>query len=115
MIIRSRGKDGHRMESAVAYKRRMKREKDAELARAAVKDRHIDGKVQRMIEQGQAAVERHLVGECGHWIELRETANDGREKFAVVDPAGNLITFIWGKAAAEAAVHQLIEKGAISR
>jgi hypothetical protein len=68
-----------RQESTVAYIRRRKLEKDADLSRAAVKDRRKIVEVQKMIDQEQAAIERHLVGESGHWIEPRETAGDGHQ------------------------------------
>jgi hypothetical protein len=68
----------------------------------------------------QAAAEaeepkRHLVGDKGHFLVLHERGNDGREKWAIHNPAGETQGFIWGRGAAEAAIKQLIEEGVISR
>ena len=60
-------------------------------------------------------VEKHLIGDQGHWIVLRERAGDGREKWAIHNPAGETQGFIWGRGAAEAACKQLIEEGRITR
>ncbi len=58
-------------------------------------------------------MEVHEVGEYGHCIGLVETANDDRQKWAIYDPHGMLVTMEWGREAAERACHQLIETGAI--
>lgn len=57
--------------------------------------------------------ERILVGERGGWLELREIAGDGRERWAVCDANGNFQGVKWGKAAAEAEAERLIGVGKI--
>jgi hypothetical protein len=60
-------------------------------------------------------IERHMIGDQGHWIALNELGGDGREKWAIHNPAGEPQGFIWGRGAAEAACKQLIEEGRITR
>jgi hypothetical protein len=55
------------------------------------------------------------VGDQGHTIRLRDRDNDGREKFAIFDPWGELVTCVWGRAEARAACRELIKTGAIVR
>jgi hypothetical protein len=56
---------------------------------------------------------RHLVGEEGFWIEPRGIGGDGREKFAIFSPNGELLGMKWGKDAAETAVHELMTTGSM--
>ena len=49
------------------------------------------------------------------WIECREVANDGREKWAVYSPTGARLTSVWGKDKAEAACKEYLETGTITR
>lgn len=90
--------------------------KQARLQRAAVKDRCASNEVRRMIEQTeQKEIAREVVGSAGHWIEEYEPpAGDGRQRYRVFDPNGNLLTTKWGKPAAEAAVMELITTGKIT-
>ncbi len=59
--------------------------------------------------------EVELVGDVGYFIELLAIGNDGRQKWAVCDAAGERVTAVWGKAEALAACNELITKGAITR
>jgi hypothetical protein len=56
-------------------------------------------------------VARELVGDAGYWLEERETGGDGRKKFAIYSPAGELLGMKWGKSQAEAAVAELASTG----
>jgi hypothetical protein len=54
-------------------------------------------------------VERIWVGDRGYWIEKHgEPAGDGRQKFLVWSPEGELLSMIWGKDAAERAAESEI-------
>ena len=61
----------------------------------------------------------HMAGttECigEGWIECREVANDGREKWAVYSPTGVRLTALWGRDKAEAACKEYLELGTITR
>ena len=57
---------------------------------------------------------RDLIGDGGHWVEQVETGNDGREKFAIYDPAGTLLGMRWGRDKAEQAIDELVSTGAMS-
>ena len=77
-----------------------KRQYDAEMARHRGR-----GAVLRAIEEDEP-VARELVGNTGHWIEERERGNDGRVKFAVFSPDGELLCMKWGKDTCERAAKQ---------
>lgn len=57
--------------------------------------------------------ERILYGERGGWLELRERAGDGRERWAICDANGTFQGVKWGKEAAEAEAERLIALGKI--
>ena len=72
--------------------------------------------IRRMAEKATSnPIERHLVGDRGHWIEHHSTAGDGREQWKLFSPEGELLGYAWGKQKAEAAIHELIETGSITR
>jgi hypothetical protein len=58
--------------------------------------------------------ERHLVGDAGHWIQLRDIGNDGRERWALYEPNGDHLRNIWGKERAEQAALEHATTGKIS-
>jgi hypothetical protein len=66
--------------------------------------------VEKMIkEQARAPVERILVGDRGHWIERHdEPAGDGRQKYSIWSPGGELLSIMWEKDAAERAAESEI-------
>ena len=81
------------------------------------KQRRIAHDVRQMLKEEKAQNEgpaRDFIGDLGHWIELRETDGDGREKFAVYGPDGMLLCMRWGEAAAEAAAIEHSTTGSIS-
>jgi hypothetical protein len=93
---------------------RERQQKLREHSREVRQAKEIDKMIKKSAE-ASAAADRILVGERGHWIQSTGVVNAGREQFAVFDPSGMHLTNIWGKDAAEAAVHEHIEKGTISR
>lgn len=77
--------------------------------------------VRRLVEEAaeleahRMATERQFIDDTGAWIQHMQTANDGREQFAIFDPNGTCRGNLWGKDAAETAARQLIEEGRITR
>ena len=60
-------------------------------------------------------IERHPVGDGGHFLQQISTDGNGREKWQIHDAMGQPVGAIWGKAAAMAACKQLIDEGVIVR
>ena len=70
--------------------------------------------IRHEIETGAASeVERHPVGDGDYFIQLHDTAADGRGKWAVFGPGGMCHGFKWGRAEAEQAALDLAPKGTI--
>jgi hypothetical protein len=64
-----------------------------------------------MIEQEASLppVERILVGDRGYWIERHGgPAEDGRRKYSIWSPGGELLSIMWEKDAAERAAESEI-------
>ncbi len=85
----------------------------------SISTRHRNGvsmsHIRKEIEMGATTeVEQHLVGDAGHWIQHHATAPDGRIKWAIFSPGGDLLAMKWGKTEAEAAVRELVTTGGIS-
>ena len=54
---------------------------------------------------GMIRVEKHRVGNAGHYIEHHATANDGRQQWMIFTAEGNRIGHRWGKTEAEAVIN----------
>jgi hypothetical protein len=58
---------------------------------------------------------RELVGDGGHFIRFFDHTGGGEKRWSVHLPDGEAVAVMRGRSAAEAAVHQLIETGRITR
>ena len=93
-----------------------RRRRNSEAAQSTADGRKEE--IRKVIEKEASLppAERELIGNAGHWIEPHGLpAGDGRQKYSVWSPEGELISMIWGKDAAERAVHEYIETGKITR
>ena len=95
--------------------RRVFRTREAyEQAKAHEHNYRASGEVRNIIETPVTS-ERYPVGGAGHVLQHWDTANDGRRKYAIFDPAGECHGMIWGFDEAQAKCRELIEAGTITR
>ncbi|MGI8853624.1 MAG: hypothetical protein ACR2GC_10125 [Methyloceanibacter sp.] len=97
----------HRMQSTVAFVEERRRKIDAP---AAAKMRRATSEVRRMVEaQEDEERARILVDDSQFWVQHHEG-----DKWGIFSPAGELLGYRRGQAAAEAAAREVVATGTMS-
>ena len=90
---------------------------EAARIRSAIRAGEEARKVRQMISDAEETTEvaRELIGAQGHYIMAHgDPDGDGRQKYAIYSPNGELLGMKWTKPVAEAAVMSLIATGTMS-